>query len=328
MSLFCIPKLKTNNKSKEMKEKIVQLGLLVLVLVMVPVSKLQAQPNYPMTPEKAQLIYTDLENFATTFDELKTASDTLATLQSMYLDKASPGLKEYITRHQLTAELLKTAIRKNPEKYERIPTFIAGLKTYKADFIKAMIAYGKVVPDVMYAPTYLLVGANRGIAQASLQGQLVTVTRMLDNLDKLTTVIIHELSHFQQAKEMGGQKYVALYSQTDNMLDLCLREGGAEFITYLALNKITQEKSLKYLIENETKLKPKFLSDLKEQDQQFWLWASLEQKEYPILLGYAMGFQICKAYYDGAEDKMIALKQILTMPDPDVFLEQSNYLSE
>lgn len=37
----------------------------------------------------------------------------------------------------------------------------------------------------MYPPTYLIVGANRGIGQASMAGQLITVTRIVDNMDKL-----------------------------------------------------------------------------------------------------------------------------------------------
>ena len=80
-------------------------------------------------------------------------------------------------------------------------------------------------------------GANIGIAQASQYGQLVTIMRVLDNEEKLLKVIVHELAHFQQAKAIGGQQYVSLYSQPDNMLGICLREGGAEFITNQVLGK-------------------------------------------------------------------------------------------
>ena len=173
---------------------------------------LQAQmPNYPMEPSSAEIIYSDLENFVNAYAQLSSEKDTLQILESMYFEKGSPGLKEFVNRHQLTADLLKEAIRKYPENYERIAEFIDGIEDFKYLFGQAMMDYDKTIPNVMYAPTYLLVGAHRGIAQASMVGQLVTITKIVDDPDLLITMIVHELSHFQQAKELGGQKYVSLY---------------------------------------------------------------------------------------------------------------------
>ena len=42
----------------------------------------------------------------------------LKILQTEYLDKGSPGLKEFIGRHHLTAELLAQAIFDNPKDYK------------------------------------------------------------------------------------------------------------------------------------------------------------------------------------------------------------------
>ncbi len=156
-------------------------------------------------------------------------------------------------------------------------------------------------------------------------GQLITVTRVVDSKEKFKKITVHELSHFQQAMSMGGQKYVQLYSTPDNMLGLCLREGGAEFITSLVLKDITQSKALAYLEQEEQKLKQRFLKDLKNQEQGFWLWASLEQKDAPKLLGYVMGYKICEHYYHGAKDKSQALQTILKMPDAEEFMASSQY---
>ena len=190
-----------------------------------------------------------------------------------------------------------------------------------------MMAFGQVVPNAMYAPTYLLVGANRGIGQASLPGQLITVTRVADNKEKLKKLMVHELSHFQQAMAMGGQKYAALYAAPDNMLGLCLREGGAEFVTSLVLNDITQSKALAYIEQDESKLKDRFKADLEAQDKEFWLWDSLNQDSHPKLLGYAMGYKICDSYYDQASDKKEALQQILRMDDAETFVASSGYFN-
>ena len=287
-----------------------------------------AQPNYPGSPEKAEIVYADLRNFVDAYKELQSNPDTLAVLQKMYFDRGSEGLKEFISRHQLTPELMRDAMAAYPDRYALMPDFLTNIKEVEAIYQDLMKAFGEVLPNAMYPPTYLLVGANRGIGQASLVGQLITITRVSDNPEKLRKLIVHELSHFQQAMAMGGQKYVALYSTPDNMLGLCLREGGAEFVTSLVLNDITQSAALQYIEEGEDRLKKQFLEDLKVQNSDFWLWASLEQQEHPKLLGYAMGYKICESYFKKEGDKIGALQEILRMDNDQAFLAASSYFKD
>jgi len=287
-----------------------------------------AQPNYPRDSKEAELVYSDLVNFMDAYRELATAKDTIQVLQSLYFDQGSEGLKEFIKRHQLTPELLKDAIKSNPERYALIPGFLDNIGNVEEQFQSLMLNYGEVMPNAMYPPTYLLVGANRGIGQASMVGQLITLTRVVDDMDILQKLITHELSHFQQVMTMGGQKYVSLYSAPDNMLGLCLREGGAEFITSLVLGEITQTSALEYLEDDEGNLKEKFLEDLKTQKKDYWLWASINQKSHPKLLGYAVGYKICKHYYDSSSDRDKALQDILLMSDDKTFIESSGYFTE
>ena len=287
-----------------------------------------AQPNFPRTPEQAEFIYTDLEHFVEAYNELATNRDTLQVLQTMYFDRGSEGLKEFIRRHQLSPELIRDAMSAKPERYALLPNFLATIPAVEQAYQKLMQDYSSVLPNAMYPPTYLLVGANRGIGQASLVGQLITVTRAADNLEKLRKIMTHELSHFQQAMAMGGQKYGELYTASNNMLGICLREGGAEFVTSLVLNDITQTAALDYIKKNESNLKKKFLEDLEAQNKDFWLWASIDQNEYPTLLGYAMGYMITKKYYERETDKTAALQNILRMEDAKAFLQSSGYFGK
>ena len=298
---------------------------LTAVLSLILSASTSAQPNYPRTPEEARIVYTDLENFVEAYHELGANADTVAVLQTMYFDRGSAGLKEFISRHQLTPELMRDAMSESPERYALIPGLLAGITEVEALYRELMVDFSKAMPNAMYPPSYLLVGANRGIGQASLVGQLITVTRVADDRTKMRRLMVHELSHFQQAMAMGGQKYTQLYTTPDNMLGLCLREGGAEFITYLVLDEITQNAALDYIDGNEQDLKQKFLEDLETQDTDYWLWASLGQRAYPRLLGYAMGFKICKSYYEQAPDKSVALQTILQMPDEGDFVRASRY---
>lgn len=287
-----------------------------------------AQPNYPRTPQEAKVIYSDLIHFVEAYHQLETNSDTLLVLQTMYFDRGSDGLKEFIHRHQLTPQLMQEAIKANPERYALLPGFLKNITKVEDVYRELMQKFSKVIPNAMYPPTYLLVGANRGIGQASLVGQLVTVTTAADSMEKLQKLMVHELSHFQQAMAMGGQKYAALYTSPDNMLGICLREGGAEFVTSMVINDITQNAALNYIAKNEASLKKQFLADVATQNKDFWLWASIDQTAHPKLLGYAMGYKICKQYYEGEPDKAVALQEILRMEDANAFMEASGYFAK
>lgn len=311
-----------------MKSRTTHVTFIWTMLVLVNCGLTNAQPNYPTDPAKAELIYSDVENFLEAFENLNKTSDTIAVLKEYYFDRASAGLKEYIGKHNITSELLKDAIIKDPERYAKIADFFVNRASFSPKFKTIMQGFNQVVPSAMYPPTYLLVGANRGIAQASKYGQLVTITRVLDNDEKLKKLIVHELAHFQQAMSLGIQAYGAVYGKPNNMLDLCLREGGAEYITFLVLNEITQTKSLAYYNENESDLKSRFMTDLGKQNTKFWLWDSIEDPDTPNLLGYVMGYKICEAYYQNTSDKKTALNDILAITQPEKFLEASGYIHE
>ena len=283
------------------------------------------QPNFPQAPKDAQLIYDDLIHYTEAYKELASTTDTIQVLQELYFDRGSDGLREFISRHQLTPKLLKEALAANPERYALLSGFLGNIAEVEEQYRALMHDFDKAIPNAMYPPTYLLVGANRGIGQASQVGQLITVVRPIDSPDKLKKIMAHELSHFQQAMAMGGQQYSALYTKPDNLLGLCLREGGAEFLASLVVNDITQTKALEYLKKNEKRLKEQFLSDLEAQNKDLWLWASIEQEDYPELIGYAMGYMICKHYYELATEKTEALQDILLMKDGDAFLTASGY---
>ncbi|WP_424962138.1 DUF2268 domain-containing putative Zn-dependent protease [Ekhidna sp.] len=284
------------------------------------------QPNYPMSAKDAILVYSDLENFLIAYRQLNEDSDTVEVLKSNYFNKASAGLTEYVKRHGLTPESLARSINQSTEEYALLALFHERITVFVDEFTKKMEKYEQVLKEVMYPPTYLLIGANKGIAQASPLGQLITIEKVSDKPEKLFQLIWHELSHFQQARALGFSAYTKVYGKPDNMLDLILREGGAEFIAiYLVGENEYNYRNKTYFEANEQSLKEKFLEDLKNQDQSFWLWESLKQDETPTLLGYTIGYKICESYYLRAVDKNQALLDILAITDDQAFLKASGY---
>jgi hypothetical protein len=285
-----------------------------------------AQPRFSSTASEAELKSADLKNFVDALDRLNPAGDAEAILKEFYFDKASPGLKEYIRRFGLNPARLAKAIKADPSNYKKIKGFYDQLADFDKLYREDLRTYKAVYPKAMFAPTYLLVSANRGIGQASRVGQLVTVERVTDNFEKLRYLAVHEITHFQQAVSMGMQKYAGLYGQKDNMLGMILREGAAEFVTYRLIRKSESDFArLIYLNKRESELWERFERDLANQDKDFWLGISNQGKGQPILLGYAMGYKIVAAYYDRSTDKTQALHDIMAITEPESFYKKSNF---
>ncbi len=288
----------------------------------------QAQPNYPGNPYEAKIISSDLKNFIEAYKSLSAESDSLYVLKEMYFDRASAGMKEFISKHDLTKESVLKAMQMHPETYSGLEKFYNDLSVFESDYIKELEAFKSVMPDAIFPPAILLVGDYRGIAQASRLGQLITVETGTKDPDNLLTVMIHELTHFQQAMKMGVEKYTGVYSKNDNMLDLILREGVAEFVTYkLVRNNEDKFTRLKKYEENENELWEKFNTDLKDQNSGFWLSFTIEDinNGIPILPGYAVGYKIVESYYDQNTDKSAALEELLNISDAQAFFIKSNY---
>jgi len=112
------------------------------------------------------------------------------------------------------------------------------------------------------------------------------------------------------------------------MLDLILREGAADFITYYLVRKNESDFiKLKNYEKDEIALWKRFQKDLENQEKDFWLIVSFKDnnKGNPIQLGYALGYKIVKSYYINADDKSKALAEILKMENPEQLMLLSNY---
>jgi hypothetical protein len=304
------------------------LTLIIFTVLILFNNSVLAQPNYPKDANEAKVISSDIKNFIEAFNALSRNTDSIQVLQKLYFDKASIGMTEYIRRFNLNSDTLFKSIQKHPKKYLKIKEFYSQILTFETNHIEEMKEFKKVLPNAVYPPTYLIVGDYRGIANGSKFGQLVTIEKRLEDLEILKTTIIHELTHFQQAISMGIDKYIGVYSKKDNMLELILREGGAEFIAYKLVRKNeSQFKRLEDYEKDELELWEKFKKDLEEQDKSFWLtiFSKENDKGYPMFLGYPLGYKIVEAYYNQAENKTKAIGEILNITDASEFFDKSDY---
>jgi hypothetical protein len=276
-------------------------------------------------PRVAKLVVDDVENFIRVQGLLASTSDTLETLQREYLDKGTPGLKMFIEKYDLTAERLLKAMRKYPDKYSSLHDLPDGIRAMEGEVHQAFTRLKEVIPQTMFPPTYFVVAGHRGIGSGSTEGPLVSVEKWSVPIEDETTMLIHEMVHIQQVMAVGYERYKALFGPEKSLLGLCIREGTAEFFAHLVTGSMTQDEAIEFTKKHEERLWASFVEEMDGSETGDWMWSKPKDAEQPRHVGYVMGAFIVQAYYDNAEDKARAVRDILGVTDYAAFLERSGY---
>ncbi len=279
-------------------------------------------------PEEAIIVYADIENFITAYNMLGPDSDTLNILQTEYIDKGTDGLSMFIEKYNLSGKKLVAALKKYPEHYAAIPQRLEWLKTQETPIRLYFAKLQYFLPHTVFPPTYYIVGAQRGINSASSEGQLITIDRSAASIknDHLSTVIIHELLHFQQVLAIGyPQPYLAIYGPEKSLLAITIREGIAEFFADLVTGQYTQNQAKDFVLQNEREIWEKFKQEMNGKETGDWMWKKPDNPDQPRDIGYVFGAVIVEYYYKRSPDVFEITKDILSVTDYPAFLERTGY---
>lgn len=119
-----------------------------------------AQPpaNVAADPAAAKFVYEDLHNFTRTLELFRAGGDSREILQREYFDRGTPGLRAYVERHGITAELMLEAIKSQPDEYRSVEDLPKRLAEQEAEIRQAFRKLQQLDPDTVFPPTYFLVG--------------------------------------------------------------------------------------------------------------------------------------------------------------------------
>jgi hypothetical protein len=140
-------------------------------------------------------------------------------------------------------------------------------------------------------------------------------------VDKIPQVVAHELAHYQQHFEKDAE----------SLLERSIAEGEADFLSELIAGAQINELQHRYGDQHEELVWHEFRDEMHGTDYSRWLYngGALVAKGQPITrpadLGYYVGYKICQAYYDKANDKKKAVREMLEIRDFEQFLKDSGY---
>ncbi len=233
--------------------------VLLLVLVVVRPSELGAQLTDARTPDpwRAAFVYDDLDHFIAAMEKLASAGDTVAVLETDYFGRASPGLRMFVEKYELTAERLAAAIAAHPEAYSGVREIRDALARQEPEFRQAYAELKRFAPVTEFPPTYFLIGAYRGIGSGSIEGPLITVEKETpEGIQRdLATTLVHEMVHLQQLM-LQGEEYFAIFGPKKTLLALTIREGTADFFAERVTGIVSEhnEGARAYVREHEDEL--------------------------------------------------------------------------
>ena len=290
--------------------------LILFLLASLSLAKIVGQEKkFPKDPQEAKFETIDIQNFWKAFDLLESSNGNPF---EAYIKNGTVGLQGFIPNRIISADSLLNMVNRRKQDYEKIRGIETKIKEVEKKVKPYFYALEYWYPYAVYPPVYFVVGRFNSGGTTSQDGLLIGAEK-LTSLDHLPELVIHESIHFQQKWPEGGET---------NLLQQSILEGMADFIAELVTGIKGNQEANKYGNEHKEELCIEFVEKMNGNDMQDWLYGTSGKDNRPNDLGYWIGYEIVKAYFDKAEDKKLAVNHILNIEDYHRFLKESGYLEK
>ncbi|RDC64710.1 gliding motility protein GldB-related protein [Adhaeribacter pallidiroseus] len=272
--------------------------------------------KFPTDPSQAKFVTQDICYFWQAFDLF--LQDTLQNpFQKYYLDKGSQGVKDFMANRIESADKLYQTVKKHRKEYQKVRenTFKIALKEKEC-----RVAFQKLkewYPAATFPPVYFVIGTANSGGTSSKNG-LIIGAEMQSNPSGIPAIVAHELIYFQQT----------FPPRETTLLEQSILEGSADFVGELISGRNINASAYTYGNAHAAELRKEFAHAMQGFNNQDWLYGVSGKDQRPKDLGYWLGYQICKAYFDKTPDKKKAMADILNIKDYAAFLKKSGYLLE
>ena len=296
--------------------------------------------------QKSSKIYTsDIDNFWIAYDSINKVNDyqqKLKIINKLYIDKGTKGLHKLMEMRYYTDSIYVDAITDYPKFFNSIRENTLSIKKKEKELNKGIKSFKKLYPELKDAEMYFTIGGLR--TGGTVSGNMVLVgaevamgnpatdvsefendfyenTFKNQSNDRLIFLNLHEYVHTQQK----GYTNVLVLTQA-------IREGACDFMTELILKSPLNTSYSKYGRSNLDELKVQFKKEMFSSDLSNWFYNGLKMGDKADL-GYYIGYEIAKSYYQNAKNKKQAIKDIIELNYHDEakveeFLRKSKFYEE
>ena len=290
--------------------------LIILLLIVGCGSKLNTNPD------DIQVITSDIDRFWSTVDNYE--GELSVALDKEYIEKGTDGLKDFTITQIINAEKLANQYLADKKYYASIRNNSLLTIETKEDIIKYFKVFKSIYPKAKFPDIYYLIGRRSSGGTVSENGLLILIgAEVHTDFNKYVPTVIHELMHPNQAE---------INSSWGSSLTQAIHEGGADFIASLVLGDSIKmnDETYNYGYQHEKELWQEFEPKMHETgkvgklEEYKWFYGG-QAEGLPMMLGYFIGHQIAKSYYEKTEDKKAAVYRILNNKFSKKFLVDSGY---
>ncbi|WP_259068369.1 hypothetical protein HDF24_09115 [Mucilaginibacter sp. X4EP1] len=294
------------------------------------------------------IVTTDIDNFWIAFDKITTTKDSAAQydyLNKLFIDKGTPGLKAMMQVKDYTSKSYIDAINNYPLFWNSIRANTLKASGFSNEIATNVARLKALYPALKPAKVYFTIGALKSVGttldsmvligseialadEHTVADELPANFKQLKNFfksDPINIVVftnVHEYVHTQQKTTIGN-----------NLLAQSVLEGVAEFMAEKATNQHSTLPAVIYGESHEDSVKQVFATQMFNSSPGFWLYNN-DENEFGVRdMGYYVGYAICKDYYNHANDKEQAIKEMIELNYNDEsaldnFVNQSGYFEK
>ncbi|MDN3642930.1 DUF2268 domain-containing putative Zn-dependent protease [Lutimonas halocynthiae] len=286
-------------------------------------------------PEKAHIITRDIHHFWEAYDlAAKDTANAKSIYKKYYFDKASDGMQDYMGLKVSSIDRFTKHIQSHPKLYTSIRENTLKVEVYKKEIQTGFKNLKAIYPEAKFPDVYFVIGAFTSGGTISSAGLLIGTNQMSDGIGVNTeeldfrakllmnkskyipNIVAHELIHFQQD-----------HMKRDTItLGYAIKEGMADFIGELISGGTANEKIFDWAKGKEHQIWNDFKKDMYYNRSKNWIanYSTASKDSYPDL-GYWIGYEICKSYYENKKDKQQAIYDMLHVRDYRKFLDDSKW---
>lgn len=282
--------------------------------------------------EKVNIITTDIDNYWKAYDKIKTTNDTVLQkkyLEEFFINKASDGQKALFAVRRYTPKEYVENIKKYPKFWNSIRKNMMEIPNFSDRINQGVKGLKKIYPTLKPAKVYFGIGAFRTPgttldslvligAELALANKNIDVSEFPENhvmkrypklnkLEDIDFLNVHEFVHTQQYKNHNFE-----------LLKLCVFEGVPEFIAEKVMHKKSVQPAIKYGQNNADFVKKEVQKHLLcKTAYNDWVWNNDQNIFNTRDVGYSVGYEIAKSYYEKASDKKKAIQELIDVDFSD-----------
>ncbi|QSQ26653.1 hypothetical protein JY651_17725 [Pyxidicoccus parkwayensis] len=304
-------------------------------------------PSTSSGPAPAQAVSTqDIDRFWAAHDEaLKTddVAERAAIIQRLYIDPGTPGLHALMAARRYTAQSYAEAITRYPKFWASVRPLTARARDAATTLEQDVAAFRRLYPQLQPATITYAIGAL--LTGGTTTGRMVLIGAEISLTDE--TVDVSELPEPMRTRlgaffatrpfANNGQNNIHEYVHTqqrdssDVLAARTVYEGVAELVAEQVTGKRPALELYRYGPAHAAEIREHFVAQMDGTKWGDWFYNSSNNRFGVSDVGYYVGYEIAKGFYEKAADKRAAIREMIELDYADVaavkaFIQRSGYL--